>query len=83
MMWANITDGASHHVVAITHGQKWVVSNVATINGDIANKPLSSCQWHQKGPSGKRIVLGNPDFADMLWGRTRPTTTQAEGNKMG
>ncbi len=27
---------------------------------------MSSCQWYQKGLSGKRIVPSNPDFADML-----------------
>jgi hypothetical protein len=65
-MWAKTTNGASHCIVAIAHGQKWVVGNATPINGDIANKPLSGCQWYQKGPSGKRIAPGNPDFADML-----------------
>jgi hypothetical protein len=51
--------------VAITHGHKWVVGNTATINGEVAHKPLSGCQGYQKGLSGKRIVLGNPDLADM------------------
>ncbi len=66
LMWAKMTNGASHHVVAIAHGQKWVVGNAATINGDSANEPLSGRQWYQKGLSGKRIAPGNPNFADML-----------------
>jgi hypothetical protein len=67
-LWANTTNGASHCIVVITHGQMWVVGNIVTINCDVANadKPLSAHQWYQKGPSGKRIVLGNLDFADML-----------------
>ncbi len=52
--------------MAIAHGQKWVVGNASTIIGDIADEPLLSRQWYQKGPSGKRIAPGNPDFADML-----------------
>ncbi len=51
--------------MAIAHGQKWVVSNAATINDGIADMPSSGCLWYQKGLSGKRIVPGNPDFADM------------------
>jgi hypothetical protein len=82
-MWAKMTNSASHCIVAIAHGQKWVVGNAVTINGDVANKPSSGCQWYQKGPSSKRIAPSNPDFADMLWGRTRPTMTWAEGNKVG
>jgi hypothetical protein len=58
-MWAKSTDGTSHCVVAIPHGQKWVVGNAATMNGDIADKPLSDRQCYQKGPSGKRIAPGN------------------------
>ncbi len=61
-----MTKGASHCIVAITHGHKWVVGNTTTINGEVANKPSSGCQGYQKGPSGKRIALGNPDFADMV-----------------
>ncbi len=68
-MWAKMTNNPSHCVMAIAHRQKWVVGNTTTINGDIANGPLSSCKWYQKGPSSKTIVLGNLDFADMLWGR--------------
>ncbi len=82
-MRAKTTKGASHHIVAITHRQKWVVGNNATINGDIANEPSSGCQWYQKEPSGERILPGNLDFTDMLWGRTWPRTTRAEGNKVG
>jgi hypothetical protein len=40
LMWAKMIDGASHHVVAIAQGQKWVVGNATTINSDITNKPL-------------------------------------------
>jgi hypothetical protein len=58
------------------------VSNAVTINSDVANKPLSGHQWYQKGPSDKRIAAGNPDFSDMLWGRTWPTMTRTEGNKV-
>jgi hypothetical protein len=83
-MWANTTNGAtSHPVVAIAHRQKWVVNYTGTINGDVADKPPFGHQWYQKGRSSKRIAPGNPDFADMLWGRTRPTSTRAEGNKVG
>jgi hypothetical protein len=42
-MWANATNGACHCIVAIAHGQKWVVGNATPINGNIANKPLSGC----------------------------------------
>ncbi len=82
-IWAKTTNVASHHVMAIAHGQKWIVGNTATINGAATNEPLSGCQWYQKEPSGKRIAPGNPDFFDKLWGRTRPTTTRVEGNKVG
>jgi hypothetical protein len=82
-MWTKTNDGTSHHIVAIAHGQKWVVGNVATINGDITDEPSSSHQWYQKGPSGKRLSLDNLDFADMLWGRRQPTRTRAEDNKVG
>ncbi len=64
-MWAKMTNGVSHRIVAIAHGQKWVTSNATTINGDVANEPLLGCQWYQKGPSRKRIAPGNQDFADM------------------
>jgi hypothetical protein len=53
------------------------------INDDVANKPLSACQWYQKGLSIKRIAMSNPDFADVLWGGMQPKTTRAEGNKVG
>ncbi len=79
-MWVKTTDCTSHCVVAIAHGQKWAVGNAATINGEVPKEPSSGCQWYQKGPSGERIAPGNPDFADMSWGRMRPTTTQAESN---
>jgi hypothetical protein len=68
LMWTKTTYGASHCIVAIALGQKWVVGNAVTINGDIANKLLSGYQWYQKGPFGERIALGNLDLADMLWG---------------
>jgi hypothetical protein len=45
-MWAKTTNGAIHCVVAIAHGQKWVVGNVTTTNGDVADVPSSSCQWY-------------------------------------
>ncbi len=45
-MWTKTTNAASRYVVAITHGQKWVVGNAATINGDIADEPLSARQWY-------------------------------------
>ncbi len=83
LMWGKTTNSASHPVVAIAHGQNWFVSNTTTIDGDIANKPLSGCQCYQKGPSGKRIVPGNPDFANMLWGSTWLMMTRTEGNKVG
>ncbi len=41
-MLAKITNSASHCIVAIAHGQKWVVDDATTINGDVANKPSSS-----------------------------------------
>jgi hypothetical protein len=82
-MWEKMTIGASHQVMAIAHGQKWVVGKAATINSDVTNKPLYGCQWYHKGPSSNKIALSKPDFADMLWGRTRPTTTQAEDNILG
>ncbi len=65
-MWAKMTKGASHCIMAMAHRQKWVVGNATAINGDIANEPLSGQQWYQKGPSGKIIAPGNPYFADML-----------------
>jgi hypothetical protein len=69
LLWVKTrTNVASRCIMAITHGQKWVVGNAATINGDINNKPLSGHQWYQKGPSSKGFVPGNPDFAGMLWG---------------
>jgi hypothetical protein len=80
--WSMALAVALAMVLAITHGEKWVVGNTATINGDVADKPLSSLQWYQKGSSGKRILPGNLAFVDMLWGRTQPTTTRADGNKV-
>jgi hypothetical protein len=68
--------------MAITHGQKWFVDNAVTINGNLTNEPLSGCQWYQKALFGKRIAPGNPDFADMSWGRTQPMTNWTEGNKV-
>ena len=64
-MWVSMTDLAKHHVMAISHQQKWVGGNAEMIIGNVANKPTSGRQWYQKGPSGKRIAPGNPDFADM------------------
>ncbi len=43
-MWAKTTNGASHCIMAIAPGQKWVVGNAVTINGDLANKPPFGCQ---------------------------------------
>ena len=65
-MWSIMTGGLSHHVVAIAPEQKWVVGSDTRITGDVANEPSSSRQWQQKGPSGEKIVPGNPDFEDML-----------------
>jgi hypothetical protein len=78
-MWVKMTNGTSHQIMVFTHGQKWVGVNAVSINGDITN---THHQWYQKGPSGKSIALVNMDFADMLWGRTRPTSTWAESNKV-
>ncbi len=85
-MRAKTTNGASHCIMATAQGQKWVVGNVTTINGDngdVTDEPLPDHLCYQKGLSVKRIVPGNPDFADMSWGRTRPTMTWVEGNKVG
>jgi hypothetical protein len=76
-------DDQQHESSCCGNEQKWVVSNATTINGDVANEPLYGHQWYQKGPSGKRITPGNPNFADMSWVRMQPTMTQAEGNKLG
>ena len=65
-MWVSTTNLAKHRVRAIAHQQKWVAGNAETIIGNVANNPTSGRQWHQKGPSGKRIAPGNLDFADML-----------------
>jgi hypothetical protein len=54
-MWVKTTDGPDHCVVAIANWQKWVAGNAVTINGDVADEPLSGCQWSKKGPSGKKI----------------------------
>jgi hypothetical protein len=78
LMWAKKTNDASDCIVAVTHEQKWVVGNAATINGDVANEPSSGCQWYQKGQSGERIASGNPEFAGMPWGRMRLMKTWAE-----
>jgi hypothetical protein len=64
-MWASTTDLAKYHIRAIAHQQKWVTGNAKTIIGNVANKPMPGCQWYQKGPFGKRIAPGNPDFAEM------------------
>jgi len=64
-MWVSTTNLVKHHVRAIAHQQKWVAGNAETIIGNVANEPTSSRQWHQKGPAGKRVAPGNPDFADM------------------
>jgi hypothetical protein len=44
-MWAKMTKGAGHCIMAITHWQKWVVCNAVTIKGDVADKPSSGCHW--------------------------------------
>ena len=64
-MWVSTTNLAKHRVVAIAHEQKWVAGNAEMITGNIADEPTSDRQWYQKGPSGERIALGNPNFADM------------------
>jgi len=64
-MWASTTDLAKHHIRAIAYQQKWVTGNAETIIGNVANKPMPGCQWYQRGPFGKRIAPGNPDFAEM------------------
>ena len=51
--------------MVIAHKQKWVVVSDTMITGNVAEEPLSSRQWHQKGPSGERIVPGYPDSKDM------------------
>jgi hypothetical protein len=65
-MWVATTDLAKHCVRAIAHKQKRVACNAESITGNAANKPTSNRQWYQKGLSGKIIVLGNPDFEDIL-----------------
>ena len=64
-MWALMTNLAKHCVRAIAHEKKWVAGNAETITGNVADEPTSGRQWYQKGLSGERIALGNPDFADM------------------
>jgi len=64
-MFVSTTDLAMHRVRAIAHQQKWVDGSAETITGNVADEPTSGRQWYQKGPSGKRIAPGNPDFADM------------------
>ncbi len=65
-MWVLTINTKKHHVVAIAHEQKMVASNVATITGDVANEPTLNYQWSHKGPFGKRIVPGNPEYGNML-----------------
>ena len=64
-MWSVTTNGGSHCIVAMAHKQKWIVGSDTTITGNVADEPLSSHQWHQKGPSGERIAPGYPDFEDI------------------
>ena len=65
-MWVSMNDMKKHCIVAITHEQKWVAGDAATITGDIANEPTSNHQWSHKGPFGKRIAPGNPAYNNML-----------------
>ncbi len=65
-MWVSTTNLKKHRVVAIAHKQKWVVGNADMITGDIANELSSNHQWSHKGPFGKRIMPGNPEYMDML-----------------
>ncbi len=65
-MWVLTTNLKKHHVVAIAHEKKWVVSNVDTITSDVANELSSNHQWSHKGPFGKRIVPGNPESLAMF-----------------
>jgi hypothetical protein len=46
--------------------KKWVVGNVDTITGDVANEPSSNHQWSHKRPFGKRIAPGNPESLAMF-----------------
>jgi hypothetical protein len=46
--------------------KKRVASNVATITGGVANEPTWNYQWSHKGPFGKRIAPGNPEYGNML-----------------
>ena len=64
-MWVSTTDLAKHRVRVIAHQQKWVAGNAETITGNVADEPTSDRQWYQKGPSGKMIAPGNPNFTDM------------------
>jgi hypothetical protein len=64
-MCVSTNDRKKHRVVAIAHEQKWVAGNAVTITGNVANKPMSNYQWTHKGPFGKRIAPGNPEYGNM------------------
>jgi hypothetical protein len=64
-MWVSTTNLKKHYVVAIAHEQKWVVGNMDTITGDVIDEPSSNHQCSYKGPFGKRIAPGNPEYMDM------------------
>jgi hypothetical protein len=65
-MWVLTTNLKKHCFVVIAHKQKWVASNAGTITGNVSNKPLSNCQWYQKGPFGKRSAPGIPEYMNLL-----------------
>ena len=65
LMWVSTNNTKKHRIVAIAHKQKWVASNAATITGNIPNEPTSNYQWSHKGPFGKRIAPGNPEYDNM------------------
>jgi len=65
-VWVVPTDGKKHHVVTITHEQKWVAGVAAMITGDVADEHTSIHQWFHKDPFSERIAPGNPEHSIML-----------------
>jgi hypothetical protein len=66
LMWVSTTNLKKHCVVAIAHKQKCVAGIAGTITGNVPDEPLSNHQFYQKGPLGKRIAPGIPEYMDML-----------------
>jgi len=64
-VWVVPTDGKKHHVVTITHEQKWVAGVAAMITGDVADEHTSIHQWFHKDPFSERIAPGNPEHSIM------------------